>query len=77
MSTIELEIDKLGRIVIPAKFRKKLGLQKEEKILISLEKDSLIIKSLKRCCALCGEYDNLRNDVRLCESCLYTVKKLK
>ena len=31
MSTIELEIDKLGRIVIPAKFRKKLGLQKEEK----------------------------------------------
>ena len=77
MSTINVEIDKLGRIVIPVKFRKKLGLQKEDKISISLEEDSLIIRSLKRSCALCGECDGVREDVRICEKCLVILKNLK
>ena len=33
---IEKEVDKLGRIVLPVKFRAQLGIKTEEKVLVSL-----------------------------------------
>ena len=47
MDGIEKEIDDLGRIVIPVKFRKKLGVEKNSKVILSLNGDTVCISVLE------------------------------
>ena len=46
MKGIEREIDRLGRVVIPIEFRKKLGIEFNSKVLISLSNGEIIITAL-------------------------------
>ena len=73
---IEKEVDKLGRIVLPVKFRAQLGIKTEEKVLVSLENDTIFITPATRRCALCGNVTAANRDLRLCDGCIQKVKKL-
>ena len=53
MEGIEIKIDKLARLVIPAKMRKKLGIVSGDKLLIRADDTSLIITPLAKRCSLC------------------------
>lgn len=74
MNGIEREVDSLGRVVIPIKFRKKLGIDNNSVVLISYEDDVIIISPKNKCCALCGKSIDAQQKFRLCKSCISEIK---
>jgi bifunctional DNA-binding transcriptional regulator/antitoxin component of YhaV-PrlF toxin-antitoxin module len=76
LNEIEKEIDNLGRIVLPNHFRKKLGMDKNSSVLISMKNNSLIITAKATQCALCECKIKNESTLRLCESCISKVKNL-
>lgn len=74
MDGIEKEIDELGRIVIPVKFRKKLGVEKNSKVILSLNGDTVSISAFEKRCALRGGKVEHGSKIRLCSSCVFTVQ---
>ena len=74
MKGIEKKIDKLGRIVLPKSYLKRLGLNNEDCVLISLESYGIIISPNKVLCALCGTSLSDSEELRLCELCISKVK---
>lgn len=76
MSTIEKEVDSLGRIVLPMKFRKKLGIEINTKVLISLDEERICILPKTKICALCGEKIPEQKNIRLCDSCISMVRSI-
>ena len=75
MSSVEKEFDKLGRIVIPAEFRKRLGIELGAQVLISLCEDHIRISPTENRCALCGKRENYNKNLRLCNDCINAVKQ--
>ena len=47
-------IDDLGRVVIPAEYRKVLGIRVGDELDLTLEGDALVLRPLREACALCG-----------------------
>ena len=74
MNGIEKGIDLLGRVVIPIKFRRVLGLDAGAKVFVSLEEDLIIISPKDKRCALCGVVISEKNKMRLCSLCISKVK---
>ncbi len=74
MDGIEKEIDPLGRVVIPARFRKKLGLESGAKVLILIDGDTICISAQSRICALCGSAVDKTQRIRLCAKCILKIK---
>ncbi len=74
MSGIEKEIDALGRVVIPAKFRKRMGIESDATVLVSMEDDAVLISPISKRCALCGDKIEKDKKYRLCESCIFKIK---
>ena len=74
MSGIEKSVDNLGRVVLPMKFRKKLGLTTDSKVLLSLTEDSISITPIEQRCALCEGKVPENQNLRICPKC---VKKIK
>ena len=70
-------VDRLGRIVIPIDYRRKLGLGEGSEIEISCENDKLIITVMENACRLCGAKLTEEYEIPLCESCIDKVKKRK
>ena len=70
MNGIEKEVDRLGRVVIPAEFRKQLGIKEGTRVIFLLETNSITVRPEKDCCALCGKTIECKRDVRLCTSCI-------
>ena len=77
MNGIEIKIDELGRLVIPIKYRRKLGIIAKDKLLISLRESSLVITPILRKCALCGEKLTGDEKIQLCENCISKVNKME
>ena len=74
MSRIEREIDNLGRVVIPMEFRKKLAIESNSKVFVSLENDTIILTPTKKYCALCGERIEKIRKLRICDGCVLKIK---
>ena len=74
MKGIDKHIDDLGRVVLPAKYRSKLGMKSKSKVLVSLEENSIIITPITKCCALCGSFKDINEELNLCEGCLKKVE---
>ena len=77
MNEIEKEIDMLGRVVIPIKFRKKLGINNNSKVLISMDSDTILIAPANKSCALCGKAVKEHRELRLCDKCISLAKSIK
>ena len=71
---IEREVDKLGRVVLPMDFRKKLGIERSSKVLITMNEDTVLIKASERLCAMCKKQVEINSDLGLCPSCIEKVK---
>ena len=76
MSGIEKEIDNLGRVVLPADFRHRLGLGRNDKVLVSLERATIVISPLRSRCALCEKIFEGTEPLSLCSGCAAKVKLL-
>ena len=75
MKGIERSIDKLGRIVLPISFREQLGLNTEDKILVTLENGKIILSPSKTICAVCGNDILESSDIQICSRCIKIVKE--
>lgn len=74
MSGIEKEIDNLGRVVIPIKFRKKLGLEPGNTVVLSIDEAVITISPQNRVCALCSETIGASLKFRLCSKYVLKIK---
>lgn len=74
MGGIEKEIDYFGRVVIPVKFRKKLGIESDSKVALSLDDGVITISPLSTLCALCGKPADKERELRLCSECIMKIK---
>ena len=63
----ETKIDKLGRIVIPKDYRKKLRVEADDTVSISLSGDEIIIKNVSVRCLICNE--KTENEPKICDKC--------
>lgn len=75
---ITREMDNLGRVVIPAEWRKELGMNPKDNIEIIKNGNEVIVKKYVPGCHCCGsmseklvEYKGLN----ICKKCLETVNK--
>ena len=75
MNGTEKRIDSLGRVVLPANIRKKLGLKPNSKLMICLEENVILMTPSAVCCALCGNRIDADSKPRLCGECIDKVKK--
>jgi AbrB family transcriptional regulator, transcriptional pleiotropic regulator of transition state genes len=64
-------LDELGRVVIPAPFRKVLGIRLGDPLDLTLEGDALVLRPLRRACALCDGVVALQpfREVLVCAMC--------
>ena len=74
MNGIEKEVDDLGRVVIPIKFRKKLGIVSKAKVTVCIDDDTILISATNRICALCGSDINRVRELRICDKCIDKIK---
>lgn len=70
MNGIDKEVDRLGRVVIPVEYRKRLGIKEGTRVVFFLESNSLTVRPEKDCCALCGATVDCACGVRLCARCI-------
>ncbi len=75
MHGIEKEIDRLGRLVIPIEFRKKLGLRAGDFALLFCNGGELTVRPKKSSCALCAQELCGNEGIRLCGRCIDRVKR--
>lgn len=74
------QIDKLGRVVIPADIRKKLNLEVGTNVEVFINDDEVILKKHKFYgCQLCGEAEEKKIvqqfGLRLCKKCIVELGK--
>ena len=69
-------IDRLGRIVIPIDYRRKLGLKAGSEINISYDNEKVIITSAEDCCRLCKNKSIFSSEVPLCPECIEKIKSI-
>lgn len=73
MSKVELtkKVDNLGRVVIPKAVRLTLGIKEGDPLLVSLDKDKIILSKQEKRCASCGTTKNLAycENIVLCLDC--------
>lgn len=71
------QIDKLGRLVLPADIRKSLGIvDGTDSVEFFIENDSVIIKKYRPACVFCGSADDITSfkGQTLCENCIAELK---
>lgn len=74
---VSRKIDSLGRVVIPAGMRRRLGLAVGDVLDIAIEDERLVLQKLVPSCALCGNEDTLaieHQEKLVCRACLDTLR---
>jgi transcriptional pleiotropic regulator of transition state genes len=74
MSGIERRVDKLGRVVLPIRYRERLGLKENSKVNIHLSDDSIFITPAEEKCIMCGSKEKIHSELCLCSRCIEKVK---
>lgn len=70
------KIDVLGRIVLPAEYRKKTGMDDLAEVQITEKDGKIIIEKLAPNCKICGTEQNLNKEMEICEDCIAKIKAL-
>ena len=71
---MEIKVDNLGRVVIPIRIRKKLGIECGSNLLISSDEDTIHITVKDSHCALCGNSEEICKELKICKSCMDRIK---
>ncbi|MCI8331686.1 MAG: AbrB/MazE/SpoVT family DNA-binding domain-containing protein [Clostridiales bacterium] len=66
-----IQLDPVGRILIPSKLRKTMNFRTNDQLHIAIDGDRLIIEKQQNTCALCGGAEALvKTDQKyICKSC--------
>ncbi len=75
MNGIEKYIDDLGRVVIPIKFRDRLGMKCRARFLVNLKENAVCISLAEKYCILCGDVSEIVDEFRMCKKCIRKIKK--
>jgi transcriptional pleiotropic regulator of transition state genes len=77
MTGIARRVDQLGRIVVPAEFRKLLGIDADDQLEMRVEDGRLILRKVTPACALCGSPDDLMSvhDRFVCNTCANKIRR--
>ena len=69
------KVDKLGRIVIPAEFRKSLGVQLGDEVEIMFKGNTVIFQKHDERCVFCGSNDNIEMLInrQVCRKCMNVI----
>jgi transcriptional pleiotropic regulator of transition state genes len=72
MQGMTRRIDQLGRIVIPAEFRRLLGIEAGDQLAMGMESGKLVIAKADPDCAICGGRDQLVeiHEKYICRTCV-------
>lgn len=76
MTQFVRRIDNMGRIVLPAEYRKKTGINDLEEVRITEKDGKIIIEKLAPSCKICGAKENLNKKMEICEDCIEKIKAL-
>ena len=76
-SGIEKEVDMLGRVVLPKDFRRRLGLEKNSRVRITMEGETVNIRPIRSVCLMCKKREDPDPELMLCESCIAKVLEHK
>lgn len=77
MDSVIRKIDKLGRIVLPADYRKALNMNENTQLALSIVKGSIIINLAETTCKLCGSTNIiLEKGIGVCNACIKKIKQL-
>ena len=73
------KIDEMGRIVLPAEIRKKLDLQKKDRIEFFWHDNHLVLQKHEPACTFCGGTDGIVAFAgkNICKACRAKISKLK
>lgn len=73
------KVDDLGRVVIPIELRRTLMIGEKDPLEIFVEGDSIILRSYKPLCYICGNANELTiiRDKKICRECIELCKKSK
>ena len=74
MNMVLRKIDELGRVVIPADFRKALGILPHAEVALCLDGNALTLTAETAVCKLCGEREDIHGPFGICASCLRKIK---
>ena len=70
------KLDNMGRIVLPAEYRKKIGIDDLAEVRIAEEDGKIIIEKLTPNCKLCGAEEDIDNEMKICKACIEKIKAL-
>lgn len=76
MIGLNRKLDKLGRVVVPADYRYRTGIDIGDQIKITEEAGKLIIEKLKPFCKICGSEENINEQYSVCEDCINKIKSI-
>jgi transcriptional pleiotropic regulator of transition state genes len=70
-------IDQLGRLVVPAEYRKRMGLEAGDMLDMRVEHGELVISKVMPECAVCGRRDELTavHDKHICTECTRAIRR--
>lgn len=70
------KIDKLGRLVMPAEFRRVLNIKLEDPIEIFMEGETIKLRKYEDSCVFCCSKENLTDLMgkKVCKDCLSNIK---
>lgn len=76
MTQFVRKLDHMGRIVLPAEYRKKTGIDDLAEVRITEKDGKIIIEKLAPNCKICGAEENINNEMGVCEGCIAKIKSL-
>ena len=72
----KLKTDALGRMVIPIKYRRELGINSDTELEMTVEEEKLIISLSQETCKLCKRMKAENAKIQLCNACIRKVREL-
>ena len=76
MTQFVRKLDHMGRIVLPAEYRKKTGIDDLAEVRITEKDGKIIIEKLSPSCRICGAEGIFNNEMEVCEECIAKIKSL-
>jgi bifunctional DNA-binding transcriptional regulator/antitoxin component of YhaV-PrlF toxin-antitoxin module len=62
-------------VVLPIEFRKKLGVERNSKVLISMDEETVFINASDIRCPVCKKQGEINSELGLCIDCIERIKK--
>ena len=76
MTQFVRRLDHMGRLVIPAEYRKRIGIDVLDEVRITEKDGKIIVEKLTPGCKICGSEENINVKMGICEECIAKIKSL-